>query len=260
MTRSETIEPKRRRRFFGANIDLLTMEETLQAVENIIGRLVPTQHVVVNVAKLVAMQTDEELRRVVNSCAIVNVDGQGVVWAARRMGIAVPERVAGIDLFERLVNMAAEKGHRTYFLGATDEIIRETMTRLQSRHPQLKVAGFRNGYFDQADEAAIAKEIRDSDADMLFVGISSPKKEFFLERNLAAMNVPFAMGVGGSFDIIAGKTKRAPKWMQRAGLEWFYRLLNEPRRMWKRYLGSNFTFLKMLTKAAIFGKGRYDCD
>lgn len=250
----------KRRRFFGANIDLLTMDQTLSTIESIIERRKPMQHVVVNVAKLVAMQNDVELKRVVNNCAIVNADGQGVVWGARRLGINVPERVAGIDLFEGLVQLAALKGYRLYFLGATDEIVGKTVATLQDRYPDLDVAGFRSGYFDEREEAAIAQEIRRSNADMLFVGMSSPKKEFFLKRNLAAMNVPFAMGVGGSFDIIAGKTRRAPIWMQRVGLEWVYRLLNEPRRMWKRYLSSNLKFLLMLTKAKIFGKGRYGCD
>jgi N-acetylglucosaminyldiphosphoundecaprenol N-acetyl-beta-D-mannosaminyltransferase len=236
------------------------MDETVRAVAGIIKRRLPTQHVVINVAKLVAIQSDDELRRVVNSCAIVNVDGQGVVWGARRMGIAVPERVAGIDLFERLVALAAEKGYRPYFLGATDEVLNKAVETLKLRHPSLQTAGFRNGYFDQLHEEEIAREIRNSNADMLFVGISSPKKEFFLERNLHEMNVPFAMGVGGSFDVIAGKTRRAPAWMQRAGLEWFYRLLNEPRRMWKRYLSSNLVFAGMLARAAIFGKRKYDCD
>jgi len=256
----ENIVPGRRRRFFGANVDLLTMDETVEAVEWIIERREPAQHVVVNVAKLVAMQNDDDLRRVVNSCAIVNVDGQGVVWGARRLGINVPERVAGIDLFERLLALSAEKGYRVYLLGATDEVIQETVKRLEARHPGLKIAGSRNGYFSENDEREITDTIRASRADMLFVGMSSPKKEFFLERNLYAMKVPFAMGVGGSFDIIAGKTRRAPEWMQRVGLEWSYRLLNEPRRMWKRYLISNFRFLMMLAKATIRGKGRYDCD
>jgi len=250
----------KRRRFFGASIDLLTMNETLSAVESIIELREPTQHVVVNVAKLVTMQHDSELKRVVNQCAIINVDGQGVVWGARRLGIDVPERVAGIDLLQRLIELASQKHYRPYFLGATEDVVQTVVKKLQTKYPGLKIAGLRNGYFSETDESEIAKEIRESNADMLFVGISSPKKEFFLQRNLAAMNVPFAMGVGGSFDIIAGKTRRAPVWMQRAGLEWFYRLLNEPKRMWKRYLTSNAVFLVMVTKAKIFGKGRYDCD
>jgi N-acetylglucosaminyldiphosphoundecaprenol N-acetyl-beta-D-mannosaminyltransferase len=251
---------QKRRRFFGANIDLLTMDETLSAIESIIERRVPTQHVVINVAKLVTMQHDAELKRAVNQCAIVNVDGQGVVWGARRLGIDVPERVAGIDLFQRLVELASQKQYRPYFLGASDDVVNVVVKTLQNKYPDLEIAGCRNGYFSDADEPEIANEIRESNADMLFVGISSPKKEFFLERNLASMNVPFAMGVGGSFDIIAGKTRRAPLWMQKAGFEWFYRLINEPKRMWKRYLSSNAAFLVMLTKAKILGKRRYDCD
>ena len=190
----------------------------------------------------------------------MNADGQGIVWGARRLGIAVPERVAGIDLFDRLIDLAAANNYRVYFLGATDEVVRLVIEALSGKYSGLQIAGHRNGYFNDADEADIAQKVRQSRADMVFVAISSPKKECFLERNLTAMNVPFAMGVGGTFDIIAGKTHRAPVWMQRTGFEWLYRLLNEPGRMWKRYLTSNAAYMKMLAKAAILGKENCDCD
>ena len=252
--------PEKRRRFFGSNIDLLTMDETAMAVERILQERVPTQHVVVNVAKLMMMRKDEELSEIVNSCSLVNVDGQGVVWGARWLGILVPERVTGIDLFFRLVELSARKGYRLYFLGAQQEVVQEVVRLFTERYPSLQVVGWRNGYFKPVDEAGIVEDIRDSRADILFVAMNSPQKELFLKKYTQTMNVPFTMGVGGSFDVAAGRTQRAPVWMQKAGLERFYRLLSEPARMTSRYVVSNSIFFMLLLKAKLFGKKKYGCE
>ncbi len=245
---------KPRLNFFGALIDPLTMDETLKAVSGIIEQRKPTQHVVVNVAKLVMMQKDAGLREVVNSCGLINADGQGIVWGAKLLGLSIPERVAGIDLFTHIVAQAPQKNYRLYFLGAREEVVTKVIKHFQSKYPDLSVAGYRNGYFKAEDEASIVDEIRNSKADALFVAMNSPQKEIFLNKYTAAMDVPFVMGVGGSFDVIAGVTKRAPVWMQKMGLEWFYRFLCEPGRMWRRYLVSNSVFLWMLCKAWVTGK------
>ena len=252
--------PGKRRRFFGANIDLLTMDESLKAVDPIIAKRVPIQHVGVNVSKLILMKEDKALADMVNACPIINVDGQGVVWGAQWLGIPVPERVTGIDLFERLIARAAQKGYRVYFFGAREEMAKRTVENFLRDYPELQVAGWRNGYFKDEEEAQIVQDIRRSGADMLFVAMTSPKKEYFLTKYLEEMNVPFAMGVGGSFDVIAGMTLRAPLWAQRSGFEWLFRLLNEPRRLWKRYLSTNLVFAWMLLKAMVFGKKKYECD
>ena len=249
-----------RRRFFGSEVDLLTMDETILSVEQIIERAVPTQHVVINVSKLMMMQRDPKLMEIINSCPVINADGQGIVWGARWMGIPVPERVAGIDLFIKLIERAAQKGYRLYFFGAEQVVVERVVEIFKGQYPSLQVAGWRNGYYKPEEEDEIVEQIRESRADILFVAMSSPMKEFFLKRNLSVMNVPFVMGVGGSFDVVAGKTKRAPLWMQKAGMEWLYRLLCEPSRMFKRYISSNFSFLWLLIKAKLFGKDRYGCS
>ncbi len=240
-----------RLKFFHSEIDPLTMPETLGVVETIIQERKLTQHVVVNVAKLVLMQKDKGLRDIVNSCGLVNADGQGIVWGAKLLGLNIPERVAGIDLFLSIVKLAAEKNYKLYFLGAKDEVVRKVVDIFQTQYPSLKVAGFRNGYFAQEEEAEIVDDIRSSQADVVFVAMGSPQKEVFLNKHIKNMNVPFVMGVGGSFDVVAGVTKRAPLWMQKCGLEWFYRFLCEPRRMWKRYLVTNTLFLGMILKALV---------
>lgn len=204
-----------------------------------------TQHSVVNVAKIVNMKTNLQLRDSVNSCDIINIDGMGVVWGARFLGYNVPERVAGVDLFHELLTMSAREGFPVYLLGAKEEVVATAAANVQVLYPGLKIAGFHHGYFWD-DEAAMVANIRASGAKLLFVAITSPQKENFINRWRDQLGVNFVMGVGGTFDVVAGKVKRAPLWMQKTGLEWFFRVIQEPRRMWKRYLVTNIRFSIML--------------
>ena len=240
--------PQNRIEMMGCQIDNLTMEETLHTVEDFIKTGQPHQHVVVNVDKLVKANKDPELRRIINECALINVDGMPVVWAARLLGKPLKERVAGVDLFEALMQRAAEKGWRVYLLGAREEVVAGVKDVYERKFPGFKVAGYRNGYWKPEDEAGVVAQIAATKADLLFVAISSPKKEHFLGRYQADMKVPFAMGVGGTFDVMVGKVKRAPVWMQNAGLEWFYRFLQEPRRMFRRYFIDDMAFFGLLLK------------
>ena len=230
----------------GCTIDNLSMEETLQTIEGFIHEGSPHQHVVVNVDKLVKAQRDPALRRIINDCALVNVDGMPVVWASRLLGRPLKERVTGVDLFDALMCRAAERGWRVYLLGAREEVVAEVERRYAQRLPGLVFAGVRNGYWSPEEEPAVAADIARSRADLLFVAMGSPRKEQFLDRWQAQMRVPFAMGVGGSFDVAAGKVRRAPRWMQNAGLEWFYRFLQEPRRMFRRYFIEDMAFAGLL--------------
>ena len=226
----------------GCRIDALTLGETLAEVERIVETGVPVQHCVVNASKAVLMQSDARLRDIVTSCALVNADGQSVVWAARILGRPLPERVAGIDLFQALLARAAMRGWGVYFLGATYDVVAESVARAHRDHPDLKVCGWHDGYLREGDTDAIVAEVNETRPHILFVGMPSPRKEYWLAENLERMAVPFCMGVGGSFDVYSGRTKRAPLWMQKAGLEWFHRFAAEPRRMWRRYLFGNLSF------------------
>jgi N-acetylglucosaminyldiphosphoundecaprenol N-acetyl-beta-D-mannosaminyltransferase len=232
----------------GCQIDNLSMEETLQTVEGFIKSGKPHQHVVVNVDKLVKASNDPDLRRIINDCALVNVDGMPVVWASRLIGKPLKERVAGVDLFESLMKRSADKGWRVYLLGAREDVVSGVKQIYEKKYPGLVVAGYRNGYWEPAEEAGVVEQIKDAKADLLFVAISSPKKEHFLGRYQAEMKIPFAMGVGGTFDVAVGKVRRAPLWMQSSGLEWFYRFLQEPRRMFKRYFIEDMAFFWLLIK------------
>jgi N-acetylglucosaminyldiphosphoundecaprenol N-acetyl-beta-D-mannosaminyltransferase len=236
-------------------MDPLTMEETVEEIDRRLSRGMFTQHVVVNVAKVVNMQTDQELADAVNSCDIINIDGAGIVAAGRCLGFAIPERVAGIDLFERLLRYAEAGNKAVFFLGATQPVVEDLVRIVGERHPGLRISGFHHGYFWE-DEHAVVRQIRESGTDLLFVGIGSPMKERFIDRWKSELNVGFAMGVGGTFDVVSGKVKRAPRWMQRAGLEWFFRVLQEPRRMWKRYLFTNSRFARMFLSELVRGRRR----
>jgi N-acetylglucosaminyldiphosphoundecaprenol N-acetyl-beta-D-mannosaminyltransferase len=235
----------------GCQIDNLSMEDTLGRIESFIHSGKPHQHVVVNVDKLVKASRDAELRKIINDCALINVDGMPVVWASRLLGKPLKERVAGVDLFEALMRRAGEKGWRVFLLGAREEVVSKVADTYQRKYPRLVLAGYRNGYWKgEAEERAVVEQIRDSRADLLFVAISSPKKEQFLGRWQAEMKIPFAMGVGGTFDVAIGRVKRAPRWMQKSGLEWFYRFLQEPRRMFRRYFIEDVAFIWLLIKEA----------
>jgi N-acetylglucosaminyldiphosphoundecaprenol N-acetyl-beta-D-mannosaminyltransferase len=244
---------ERRVRLFGVEMDALDMPETVAAVARIVEEGPPTQHVAVNAAKAVMMRDDDAIRSIVADAGLVSADGQAVVWASRVLGAELPERVAGIDLFGHLIALAAERGYGVYLLGARQDVVAKTSEILCGRHPALKVSGARDGYFSEEESDEVVLAVRESGADMLFVAMPSPQKEFWVAENLPGLGVSFAMGVGGTFDVIAGVTERAPRWMQRAGLEWFYRFVQEPGRMWRRYLVGNTRFLALDARERLRG-------
>jgi N-acetylglucosaminyldiphosphoundecaprenol N-acetyl-beta-D-mannosaminyltransferase len=223
------------------------MSETVDEIALRLNNIPFTQHAVLNVAKLVYMQKNSRLRDAVLACDIINIDGMGLVWAGRLLGFDVPERVTGIDLFFKLLDLASERGDSVFLLGARQQVVEQAVKNIREDFPELKVAGYHHGYFWEY-ELDVVNLIRSSGAKFLFVGISSPAKEEFINRWREKLGVRFAMGVGGTFDIVAGITKRAPMWMQRNGLEWFHRLVQDPKRMWKRYLITNIKFALLLTK------------
>ena len=239
---------KKRINFFSVNLDLYSMEETLEEISEYIKNRIPIQHVVVNVSKLVYAQKDEQLRNIINACPIINVDGAGVILGAKMLGINIPHRVTGIDLMEELVKYSSQNGYRVFFFGAKENVNKAVVDHYLAKYPDLQVAGRRNGYYTEQEEASVVDEMKKSNADILFVAMGSPKKEMFLGKYSKDLNIPFTMGVGGSFDVVTGKVKRAPLWVQNMNCEWLYRLIQEPRRMWKRYFVTNGLFLLMIIK------------
>ncbi|WP_432025894.1 WecB/TagA/CpsF family glycosyltransferase [Streptomyces sp. 1222.5] len=237
-----------RQSLFGVELDPLTMDETVERCLEAVRDGKKLEIGVVNAAKLVNMRRDQRLARAVAGCDLVLADGQAVVWAGRVLRAPLPERVAGIDLFLRLLGEAESAGMSVYFLGAKQDVLERMLLRVADRFPGLQVAGSRNGYFDDSEQEAIADGIARSGARMLFLGMTSPKKEIFTAAHGERTGARVVHGVGGSFDILAGVTKRAPEVWQRWGMEWLYRVLQEPRRLGRRYVTTNAAFLLMTAR------------
>ena len=234
------------RDLFGVPIHALTMDGALDVIHESITRRTRLAIGVVNAAKLVNMRQDQSLREDVLSSDLILADGLSVVWATRLLRRPVPERVAGIDLMHAMLDRGQEHGYRFYCLGATQTVLDKALDTIATTYPAATIAGWHHGYFSSDEEPMVVRDIVDAKPDILLVAMTSPRKERFMGRWGGQLNVPVLHGVGGSFDVLAGKVRRAPPRWQRLGLEWLYRLLQEPRRLWKRYLVTNTVFCSML--------------
>jgi N-acetylglucosaminyldiphosphoundecaprenol N-acetyl-beta-D-mannosaminyltransferase len=237
-----------RRELFGIAVDGLTKAQAVSRCTDAVQDRGYLSVGMVNAAKVVAMRRNERLRRAVGGCGVVLADGQSVVWASRMLGSPLPERVAGIDLFLELLAEAARRAYRVYFLGARPDVLRRMLAEVSRTYPGLVLAGARDGYFQAGEESRVAAEIRRSNPDLLFVGLSSPKKELFLSNWGKSTRAHVVHGVGGSFDVLAGLTRRAPAWYQDHGLEWLYRARQEPVRLGRRYLTTNLSFMALVAR------------
>ncbi len=231
---------------FGVSVDAVTLDQAVTTARELVEEGSPHQHVVLNAAKVVAMQDDPSLREVISSCSMINADGISIVLASRILRRRLPERVAGIDLFQHLLAAAEADGKGVYLLGARQTVLDDLVVELERRHPRLRIVGTHDGYW--SDDAEVVAAVREAAPDYLFLAIPSPRKEFWLNDHLDDLGVPFVMGVGGSFDVLAGLVSRAPAWAQRIGMEWAWRLGQEPRRMWKRYLVGNSRFISLVAR------------
>jgi N-acetylglucosaminyldiphosphoundecaprenol N-acetyl-beta-D-mannosaminyltransferase len=234
--------------FLGVPLDPLSMRETVQLIDEAIDVGRPITHLGVNGANLVQARDDPAYLADLAAADLITADGQSVVWGARLYGIGVPERVTGIDLMEAVLAESKRRGWSVYLLGARHEVVEALADRLATRG--VRVAGRHHGYFPDDRATDLAAEIRASGATILFVGMPTPRKERFVIHEALPAGIPFSMGVGGSFDVLAGVLSRAPRFVQRLGLEWLYRLAQEPRRLLKRYVVTNTRFLVLLVADA----------
>ena len=237
---------------FGCPFDRMTLREAvLRCREWCLGPRAPHTVVTANAATVCLMRRDRALREACRNGDLVLPDGMSVVWTSRLAGVPFPERVTGVDLMGSLLDMAAEHRLRIYLLGARPEVVSELARRCVREHPGLAVAGFRDGYFGPGEEAEVLDDIRRAAPHLLFVGMPSPFKETWCERHREALGVPVIMGVGGTFDVLAGYVRRAPRPVQVAGMEWAWRLAMEPRRLWKRYLVGNSEYMWLAAGAVL---------
>jgi len=233
-----------RANILGFMVDKMTLH---QCVERLVAGIPARrcQHIVlVNAAKIVHAREDAELAQIIRTADLVGADGVPIVWTSQLLAQPLPGRVNGTDLMNQLIKVAAERGYRIYMLGSTPELIERAAVNVQKLYPKLQIAGYRHGYFSSAEqEREAVAAIAASRADILLVGMSTPMKEKWVRKYKNDLATPVIHGVGGSFDILAGYVKRAPLWMQCSGLEWFYRVLQEPKRLWRRYLVTNSIYL-----------------
>lgn len=214
----------------GVDVDAVTMAEAVNVVRRAMDARAGVMVATANAEMLMRATHDEELRRILNASALVVPDGAGTVWAARHLGHAMPERVAGYDLAQELLRCAPAEGRRVYFFGSAPGVAEKAKAKAEQLYPGIEIVGVRNGFFSPADNAAIIAEIRAARPDLLLVALGVPKQEKWIAAHLAELDVPVAIGVGGTLDVMAGVMKRAPHWMQRAKLEWLFRGLMQPKR------------------------------
>lgn len=238
-------------KILNTEVDVLNMKETVELVDEYVKTKTPLHLMGVNADKINDLNKNKLMKRIVNSCGIINADGASVVLASKFLNIPLPERVAGIDLMQDLIGLSEKKEYKIYLLGAKQVVVEKTAEVLKTKHPKLNVVGIHNGYFKEEDWYKISCEIKEKDPDFVFVGITSPLKEYLIEYLQNQGNSCVFMGVGGSFDVISGNIPRAPKWMQNNNLEWLFRVIQEPKRLFKRYLFGNFKFIKNVFKEKI---------
>jgi N-acetylglucosaminyldiphosphoundecaprenol N-acetyl-beta-D-mannosaminyltransferase len=215
----------------GIPVAQINMEQLLTWVEKRIEERQPPAHVVTANAEIIYRAwRDQQLAHLIQQADLITADGSGVIWAGKKLNTPFPERVTGVDLTQRLLALAAEKGWQVYFLGAKPEVVEKAVLRVLSQYPNLQISGYRHGYFSKQEIDQVVANIHMVKPQLLFVALGAPRQDYFIRENLTRMNVPVAIGVGGTFDVLAGTVSRAPKWMQKWGLEWLYRLCKEPRR------------------------------
>ena len=209
----------------GVNVDCLTMTQAVEKVDALIKNKTPSIVATANAEMLMFANSDAELKNILNGAALVTADGAGTVWAARHLGYNMPERVAGVDLVTNLIS----KGYKIYFFGAAEGVAELASENVKKKY-NANIVGTRNGFFTPEEIPKIIDDINASNADILLAALGVPKQEKFLSANLSKLKIPVNIGVGGTLDVLAGKVKRAPRWMQKAKLEWLFRALLQPSR------------------------------
>lgn len=244
--------PQNRMRFMNSYIDNITMDEAINHIEECIRQRKIGQVITPNVDQIVRMETDSYFKEICDNAELLLTDGHPLLWIAKWYKTPIKEKICGSDLVPKLCEVAAQKGYSVFFLGAAPGIAQRAADKLKEKLPSLKVAGTYSppiGFEkDKQELDKINQMIYDSHADMLFVGMGVPKQDVFIYENMQKYQIPMSFSIGGTIDFIAGEQKRAPKWMSKIGLEWFFRLCQSPKRMFKRYFVDDLKIFKLVWK------------
>lgn len=235
-------------KFLGLRFHAYPIQECLEKLEEFIAQKTPRMVFTPTAELIVRANESKDLKEIYNRTDLLTVDSFVVYYAAKLFSKPIKESVSAARLMFSFLEVAHKKNYRLYLLGATEEVVSKTVENIRRKYPGINIVGWHNGYFGFDSHEDIVQDIIQKKPDVLFVAMSSPFKEKFISKNLERMDVPVCIGVGGSFDIIAGKCRLAPAWISKMGLEWFYRLIQEPKRLWKRYLITNIKFLWLVVK------------
>ena len=236
-------------KILGVPVHPHTMKGAIEKILERVSQNKKTFVVTANAEIIMMGQSDAEYMEILNKAALVLPDGAGTVWAGRKLGYEVPERVAGYDLFLNLMTQSAQNKLKVFFFGAAPGVAAEAKQKCEILYPGVSIVGCRDGYFKEEDNLAIVNEINISGADLLFVALGAPKQEKWLKKYQDILKPSLLMGIGGSFDVVAGKMERAPKWMQDASLEWLFRLYKQPSRFGRMLVLPKFVIKVLRTKS-----------
>lgn len=232
-----------RTEILGCRLDVVDMTGALQVIEDAVKNRELSQVITLNAEMIYRAQHDWQLRDIYSQARLVTPDGIGVVWALRRAGWQIGRRVTGIGLTLNILELAREKNWRIFFLGAKPGVAQEAARKLAAAENPLEVAGVHHGYFADEESPAIIELIRATRPDILLVGLGAPRQDIWIAQHLDELQVPVCIGVGGTFDVLAGKVRRAPRFWRRLGMEWLYRLLSEPSRIGRQLALPRFAWL-----------------
>jgi len=245
------MDKSRKFAFLGLHFDNFTLIEAILRIEQFIKEKIPRMSFTPSAESIIRARHNRILKDIYNRADLLTIDSWVVYYAAKLLKKPIQEPVSASRIMFKFIGRSADKGYSVYFLGAEPHVVNKVVQNLSKEYPKLKIAGWHHGHFDFDNDEEVVNQIRDTKPDVLFVGMSSPLKEKFISKNLKKLNVPLCMGVGGSLDILARKCSLAPEWVSKMGLEWFYRFVQEPGRLWKRYLFTNTEFLFLLIKEFI---------
>lgn len=232
----------------GVRVHRVTMQQTLETLDRFIRAGGPHHVVTLDASMCVMARDDAELRAIVGGAELSTPDSAGVLWACRKLGRPLAQRVSGVEIVEQLCRLSPDKGYRLFFFGAAPGVAEDAAGRMQERYPGCNVVGTRDGFFKPEEEPAIVEQIRAAKPDVLCVALGIPKQEKWIARHRAELGVPVLIGVGGTFDVHSGRVKRAPRWMQRLNLEWLYRLAKNPRKIGKVMTLPKFVLMTLRTR------------